>query len=191
MISLQEKTFYLTFDGAVNPPGTLRILEVLSRHGIHATFFVEGHRIAGQEEILREMISAGHHLGNHSFTHPDFSTLEPEACMEEVRKTDEALFQATGLRTKLLRPPCGILPDDKRKLLESAGYQICLWSISVKDWLGPDARSVAERTLSLARESTVTAVYHDHVDWTPETVELILPKLQDLGYSICPVPYAP
>lgn len=188
---MQEKTFYLTFDGAVNPPGTLRILDTLSRYDIHATFFVEGHRIAGQEQILHDIISAGHHIGNHSFTHPDFSTLAPDDCMKEVAKTDKALFDATGLHTGLLRPPCGILPDDKRKMLEDAGYQICLWSISVKDWLGPNASSVAERTLSLTQEREVTAVYHDHVEWTPETVALILPKLQDRGYRIRPIPYAP
>lgn len=189
MISLQKKIFYLTFDGAVNPPGTLKILDILSTHGVHATFFVEGHRIAGHEQVLRDMISEGHHIGNHSFTHPDFSTLAQEDCIEEVKKTDDALFAATGLRTRLLRPPCGILPNDKRNILEASGYQICLWSISVKDWLGPDARSVAERTLSLAQEREVIAVYHDHVEWTPETVALILPKLQDKGYQIRPIPY--
>jgi len=186
---LQKKEFYLTFDGAVNPPGTLRILDVLAKHGVCATFFVEGHRIAGHEAILRDMLAAGHHIGNHSFTHPDFSTLDPAACMEEVSRTDDALFSAVSLRTRLLRPPCGILPEDRRALFEAAGYRICIWSISVKDWLGPDAASVAQRTFALAKEPLVTAVYHDHVEWTAQTADLIIPGLRDIGYHIGPIPY--
>lgn len=186
---MQNQEFYLTFDGAVNPPGTLKILEVLEKHGVCATFFVEGHRIAGHEATIREMAARGHHIGNHSFTHPDFSAIGPEACMEEVRRTDEALSQGAGVHTKLLRPPCGILPDDRRAILEAAGYRICLWSISVKDWTGPDAGAVARRTLALATDPVVTAVLHDHVPWTAETAELIIPPLRDRGYHFKPIPY--
>ena len=186
---MQNKEFYLTFDGAVNPPGTLRILEVLKKHNVLATFFVEGHRIAGHENILRQMRDAGHHVGNHSFTHPDFSTISPEECLLEVQKTDEALFSALNLRTRLLRPPCGILPDDRCGLLEQEGYKICLWSISVKDWEGPDAQAVAQRTFELAREPAVTAVYHDHLETTADTVDILIPGLQNMGYDICPIPY--
>lgn len=186
---MEQKTFYLTFDGAVNPPNTLRIMEELDKQAVQATFFVEGHRIAGHEEILRQMAAAGHHIGNHSFTHPDFSTLSPEACMEEVLRTDRALADVLGFHTPLLRPPCGILPETHRRNFERAGYQIILWSISVKDWLGPDAAAVAARTLEFACADTVTAVYHDHVEWTPEVVSHIIPALQDMGYSILPIPY--
>lgn len=184
-----SKTFYLTFDGAVNPPNTLRILERLERLDVRATFFVEGHRIAGHEQILRDMAAAGHHIGNHSFHHPEFDKISLEACMEEVRSTDEALLAALGFRTRLVRPPCGILPEDRRALLEEAGYQICLWSISVKDWLGPDAAAVAERAVSLSAADEVTAVFHDHLDTTADTVTLLVPRLRDMGYEIVPIPY--
>ena len=184
-----KKMFYLTFDGAVNPPNTIRILEQLEKLNVRATFFVEGHRIAGHEQTLREMVAAGHHLGNHSFHHPDFDKIPLEECLKEVHMTDEALLAATGLHTKLVRPPCGILPEDRRTLLEKEGYKICLWSISVKDWLGPDAAAVADRTIALATADTVTAVLHDHLDTTAETVASIVPRLRDMGYEIGPIPY--
>ena len=183
------KIFYLTFDGAVNPPNTLRILEQLEKLDVRATFFVEGHRIAGHERILRDMASAGHHIGNHSFHHPEFDKIPLEDCMEEIRSTDEALYAALGFRTRLVRPPCGILPEDRRRLLEQAGYWINLWSISVKDWLGPDAETVAERTLSLSSGNEVTAVFHDHLDTTADTVALVIPRLRDKGYELMPIPY--
>ena len=96
---------------------------MLKKHDVCATFFVEGHRIAGHEDVLRRMHEAGHHIGNHSFTHPDFSTLSRSECLEEVRRTDEALFSALNFHTWLLRPPSGILPEDRRALLEAAGYK--------------------------------------------------------------------
>ena len=186
---MSEKKFYLTFDGAVNPPNTLKILEELAKQDVRATFFVEGHRIAGHEEILREMAAAGHHIGNHSFHHPEFDKIPLQECWEEIKTTDDALHEVLGFRTKLVRPPCGILPDDRRALLESNGYRICIWSISVKDWLGPDAASVVQRTVDLAKADEVTAVYHDHVAWTPEVVKLLIPAIRDAGYEICTVPY--
>lgn len=186
---MAEKILYLTFDGAVDPPGTLRILEQLARFDIKATFFVEGHRVAGHEQTLREMIAAGHHLGNHSFTHPDFSTLTLDQCREEILRADEAIYQATGLRTKLLRPPCGVLLDEQRALFEQMGYEIHLWSISVKDWLGPDAAAVAQRTIELATADVVKPVFHDFLETTADTVALIVPQLLDKGYRFMTIPY--
>jgi|GEM_PF-6869300 len=185
----RKKTFYLTFDGAVNLPNTLKILEALQKTNVLATFFVEGQRITGHEDILRKMAAAGHHIGNHSFHHPDFDTISAEECLEEISSTDQALKEVLGFRTMLVRPPCGILPDDRRELLEDAHYKICLWSISVKDWLGPDSSAVADRTISLAGADTVTAVYHDHINWTADTVLKIVPRLRAMGYSIEPIPY--
>ena len=186
---MQNKTFYLTFDGAVNPPGTLHILDDLEKHNVRASFFVEGHRIKGHEDVLLKMHKSGHHIGNHSFTHPDFSTLSTEKCMQEVKMTEDALFAALDFRTPLLRPPSGILPDSHRKVFEDSGYRICLWSISVADWLGPDARAVAERTISQAKDDVITAVFHDHLETTAETADIIITQLKELGYSICPIPY--
>ena len=109
--------------------------------------------------------------------------------MVEVQRTDQALAEVLGFRTCLLRPPCGILPEEHRRLFEQAGYRINLWSISVKDWLGPDAEAVAARTVELAREDQVTAVYHDHVEWTSQVVSKIVPALRERGYEFAPIPY--
>lgn len=186
---MAQKRFYLTFDGAVNLPNTMNIVAVLADLGVQATFFVEGSRIAGHEPQLRAMVAAGHHLGNHSFTHPDFDKIPLEDCQREISVTDEALEAAVGFRTMLVRPPCGILPDDRRALLENLGYKISIWTISVKDWLGPDADAVAQRLVDLAEADEVVAVLHDHLDWTPEVVQKAVPALQAKGYWIGPIPY--
>ncbi len=184
-----DKIFYLTFDGAVNPPNTMRILDILKEYGVKATFFVEGHRISGHEDTLKRILSEGHHIGNHSFHHPDFSEISPEECMDEILSTDEALKEACGLHTALMRPPCGVLPEDRKKMIRDAGYIVSLWSISVKDWLGPDAPSIAGRVIELSRDEEVVAVLHDHVDWNPDVLPLIIPALKEKGYRFEPLPY--
>ncbi len=180
---------HLTFDGAVNKPGTLHIMQALQEMDVKATFFVEGHRIRDNEKVLQEIKNRGHHLGNHSFTHPNFDELTVEQGLQEIEKADEALFLALGFRTKLVRPPSGILPQEHRDALEAKGYQINLWSISVKDWLGPDANAVAERTITQCKGQDVTVVYHDHLPWTADVVRLVVPQLQAKGYSIKPIAY--
>jgi peptidoglycan/xylan/chitin deacetylase (PgdA/CDA1 family) len=104
---MESKTFYLTFDGAPNPPGTERILEVLAKHCIQATFFIEGKRLENEEECGRRILQGGHDIGNHSYTHPDFDSVPIEICMEEVNKTDQILAEKLGVKTKYLRPPSG------------------------------------------------------------------------------------
>src|ERR1700730_14063403 len=60
----------LTYDDGANDPHTLRLLEVLAKHGVHATFFVIGKYVKQRPDIVREIVAAGHAVGNHTFTHP-------------------------------------------------------------------------------------------------------------------------
>lgn len=177
-----SKSFYLTFDGAPNPPGTDRILEVLAKHDIKATFFMEGKRLEGNRECALRVLRAGHDIGNHSYNHPDFDGIPLELCIEEVRKTDEILLEQLGIKTKLLRPPAGKLTKEVEEALLSLGYTLVLWSFSVKDWDGPDAESIAARTLNQLKNEAVV-VFHDHVQWVPDTLEIIIPEIKKRGFS--------
>jgi peptidoglycan/xylan/chitin deacetylase (PgdA/CDA1 family) len=176
-----SKPFYLTFDGAPNPPGTDRILKVLEKHGIKGTFFMEGKRLEKEANCALRVLQAGHDIGNHSYNHPDFSSIPLEACIEEVDKAERILFAKLGIKTRLLRPPAGRLTPEVEKALLNLGYTIVLWSYSVKDWEGPDAQSVAERTLEQLKDGAVV-VFHDHVEWVPDTLEIIVPEIKKRGY---------
>jgi peptidoglycan/xylan/chitin deacetylase (PgdA/CDA1 family) len=173
-------SFYLTFDGAPNPPGTDRILEVLAEHNVKATFFMEGKRLEEEAPCALRVLEAGHDIGNHSYTHPDFDTIPIAQCLEEVNKTDLILYEKLGLKTKLLRPPSGKLTLEVEETFLKLGYTIVLWSYSIKDWEGPDAKSIAERVLNQIRKDTII-VFHDHVPWVPETLEIIIPKIKEAG----------
>ena len=180
----EEKRFYLTFDGAPNPPGTDRILEKLAAHGVPATFFMEGQRVDGEPECAKRVLRAGHAIGNHSYTHPDFSTLSLEACDAEIEKTQQALQRHLRLKPRLLRPPFGKIKDEVIRHFEQQGFTIVLWDYSIKDWEGPDAAAIAQRVLSQLREGAAI-VMHDKVEWNPEVIDLIVPEIRKMGYTFC------
>ena len=178
-----KKSFYLTFDGAPHPPNTYRILDVLDRHGVKATFFMEGLRVANEPECARTVAARGHAIGNHSYTHQDLGELTIEECVDEIERTDAAIESLLGFRPAPVRPPNGHISPEFEAYLRENGRPVILWSISVKDWLGPDEESLAERLVSQMTADEVIAVFHDFVEWTPGAVDLAIPRIKALGYE--------
>ncbi|HMD02267.1 MAG TPA: polysaccharide deacetylase family protein, partial [Candidatus Baltobacteraceae bacterium] len=93
----------LTFDDGPNAPYTERILDVLRRERVHATFFVVGRAVAAYPRTVRRIVREGHVLGNHSWDHAHLLVETPSAVRAELRRTDDAIYAATGLRTRLMR----------------------------------------------------------------------------------------
>ncbi len=178
----QDKRFYLTFDGAPHPPKTDRLLEKLAQHGIPATFFMEGKRVDDEPDCARRVQAAGHAIGNHSYTHPDFSTLSLSACEEEIQKAQAALSRHLGFTAKLLRPPFGKIQPEVLEHFEKQGFTIVLWDYSIKDWEGPSAEAIAQRVLSQLSANEAVIVMHDRVEWNPDVLDIIVPEIQRRGY---------
>lgn len=185
---MEEKILHLTFDGAPHPPKTEALLKVLDEFGIKATFFMEGHRLEKEPETARRIIAAGHSVGNHSYSHRDMLDLTLEECIEEIRRTDELIAQELHLQTSLVRPPNGHISDEFADWLRARGKRVVVWNISVKDWTGPDAAAIAERTIGLLTKPEIIMVLHDFVEWNPEALRTIIPEALRLGYTFVPLP---
>src|ERR1700689_3273470 len=97
----------LTYDDGPNDPHTLRLLEVLARHGVQATFFLIGRYVQQRPEIAREIVQAGHVVGNHTFTHPLLIFKGESEIREELSQCRSALQDAIGQHSNLFRPPFG------------------------------------------------------------------------------------
>ena len=178
---MSPKPFYLTFDGSPNPPATDRLLAKLSSFNIKATFFMEGHRLEKESDCARRVLEAGHDIGNHSYHHPEFDKISLQECITEVEMTHEIIFKKLGFYPTLLRPPTGILTQEVEETFLTKGYDIILWSYSVKDWEGPDANAVSERILHQAVPGAIIAC-HDKVEWLTQTLDIIIPALSLEGY---------
>ncbi len=177
------KRFFLTFDGAPHPPNTNKLLDVLSKYNVKATFFIEGHRMEKEWPCAKRIIDEGHAIGNHSYNHPDFKTLSLQQCIEEVESADDIIQKKLGIKTPLLRPPNGSISPEAAKYFEDKGYKIMLWSYSVKDWTSREASETAERILDGLKEDEAIIVLHDHVELNPQVLEIVLPVIKERGYE--------
>ncbi|MCC6147187.1 MAG: polysaccharide deacetylase family protein [Anaerolineaceae bacterium] len=178
---MKDKSFYLSFDGSPNPPATDRLLAALERHNVKASFFMEGRRLEKEADCARRVLAAGHDAGNHSYNHPEFDKTPIDVCIREVEMTQEIMRKELGFFPTMLRPPMGLLTPEVEKTFLEKGFDIVLWSFSVRDWEGPDARAVSERILSQAIPGAIIAC-HDHVEWLIETLDIIIPALRQKGY---------
>ncbi|MBD8497223.1 delta-lactam-biosynthetic de-N-acetylase [Paenibacillus arenosi] len=131
----RSKTLYLTFDNGYENGLTANILDTLKSKKVPAIFFVTGHYIETQPDLLKRMIAEGHLIGNHSWSHPDMTTVSDTRLTEELEKVKTAVAAVTGQKQmRYLRPPRGIFNERTLALSHKLGYTNVFWSIAYKDW---------------------------------------------------------
>ncbi|MBB3110672.1 peptidoglycan-N-acetylmuramic acid deacetylase [Paenibacillus phyllosphaerae] len=130
-----SKDIYLTFDSGYENGCTTQILDVLKAKGVPAVFFITGHYVKDQPELVKRMVAEGHLVGNHSWSHPDMSTIPDARIHEELNKVRDAVAELTPQKEMhYLRPPRGIFSDRVLAASKQAGYTNVFWSIAYKDW---------------------------------------------------------
>lgn len=130
-----QKELYLTFDNGYENGHTIAILDVLKEKQVPAVFFVTGHYVKTQADLLKRMVNEGHLIGNHSWSHPDMSQLSPDKMKDELHRVKEEVAQITGqTQMTFLRPPRGIFSERVLSVSNELGYTNVFWSIAYKDW---------------------------------------------------------
>ncbi|MDQ6423510.1 delta-lactam-biosynthetic de-N-acetylase [Paenibacillus sp. LHD-117] len=130
-----KKELFMTFDNGYENGYTAKILDVLKEKQVPALFFVTGHYVKDQPELLRRMVAEGHLIGNHSWSHPDMTQLSEGQIASELSKVKEQVEQITGQQgMSFLRPPRGIFNDNVLAVSKRQGYTSVFWSIAYKDW---------------------------------------------------------
>jgi peptidoglycan/xylan/chitin deacetylase (PgdA/CDA1 family) len=156
-----EREVALTFDDGPNPPYTDRILDVLREEHVRATFFVVGRAVAADPATARRIVREGHAIGNHTWDHPHMLVLSRPAMRAELRRTDDAIFKAAGVHTRLMRPPFGARDFAVIDEAKAEGYQVVMWSVPLpKDWELPGDATIAARVVDNVRDGSII-VLHD------------------------------
>jgi peptidoglycan/xylan/chitin deacetylase (PgdA/CDA1 family) len=118
----------ITFDDGPTPEYTPRILEALDRAGVHATFNVMGHNAVAHPDLVREVVAAGHELGNHTWSHLDLSQTTPPQIRAEIVRCKDELEQLVQQPLIGFRPPRGELTGYAMMVCAELGYDVFMWS---------------------------------------------------------------
>ena len=131
-----EKILYLTFDAGYENGNTAKILDVLKKHGVPATFFLVGHYIQNNADLVRRMVDEGHTVGNHTMHHRDMSKLaDREVFSAELTELETLFRETTGQELpKYYRPPQGVYSEENLKMAKELGYKTVFWSLAYADW---------------------------------------------------------
>jgi peptidoglycan/xylan/chitin deacetylase (PgdA/CDA1 family) len=129
-----QKILALSYDDGPNDPWTMKLLEVLDKHQVPATFFMVGQHVRARPEIARAVARAGHAVGNHCFTHPNLIFAGNAKLRQELEETSRAIEDATGERPFLFRPPFGGRRPGTFKVVEELKMFPVMWRVTCFDW---------------------------------------------------------
>ncbi len=173
----------LTFDDGPRRITTTRLLDGLAERGIHATFFVIGLNVEGNEDILLRMAQEGHQIGIHAQNHKMFTGLSAEDLDREVGSLRAALGELLGEDCFMVRPPYGMTTASIRRRL---GAPIILWSIDPEDWSDKDTARQVEHIVSRAEDGDIILL-HDIYPSSVDTALQVADELMARGFHIVSV----
>jgi peptidoglycan/xylan/chitin deacetylase (PgdA/CDA1 family) len=149
----------LTFDDVPDPRFTPKVLDVLNNKKVAATFFVVGTRSSKHPEIVRRIHREGHNLGNHSYSHPDFSKLPIAKVQEQIDRAEKVIEGIVGFRPKLVRPPYGEILPKQLEWAKKQGYTVVNWDVDSSDWRQLSADQVFRNVTSSVRPGSVVLMH--------------------------------
>ncbi len=186
-----KKVVALTFDDGPEPRYTPRILEILARYSVKATFFEEGQQMDRCPELTRTVLAQGHCLGNHTYTHPYLTRLSARSIHTEFATAESALERDAHVTTALFRPPRGDWNPMVYKEAQKQHDRIILWSVALEHHDTPAPQQMAERMLRQVRPGSILLL-HDGGNVSRETtvqaLPLLLEGLRRRGYTCVTVP---
>ena len=186
-----QKVIYLTFDAGYENGCTEKILDVLKKHNVPAAFFLVGHYMGKNADLVRRMANEGHTVGNHTMHHPDMSKIaDKEAFSKELLELETLYKDITGKdMPKYYRPPQGIYSEENLKMAKELGYKTVFWSLAYVDW-NNDSQPTREQAFSklLPRiHNGAVVLLHSTSRTNAEILDELLYKWEDAGYTFAPI----
>lgn len=162
-----------------------KMLEVFDTKDVKATFFLSGKWVEKHPDIVKDIYSRGHELGNHGYSHPHPDKLSVQQNIEEIQKTEQAIERITGFKTRLFAPAYG---EKKQHVVDAAakiGYRTIYWSLDTIDWQKPKPSTIVERIVPRAFNGAIVLMHP--TENTVLALPEIIHKLKEQGYSFMTV----
>ena len=166
-----KKTIYLTFDCGYENGNTEPILDALKKHNAKATFFVVGHFLESAPDIVKRMEEEGHAVGNHTYHHPDMSSITGKEMI------------------KYYRPPQGKYSTENLKMAKELGYNTFFWSLAYVDWNvdnQPTKEEAFDKLLTRIHPGAIVLL-HSTSKTNGEILDELLTKWEEMGYTFAPL----
>jgi peptidoglycan-N-acetylglucosamine deacetylase len=190
-----SKQLALTYDDGPNDPHTLRLLEILARHRVHATFFLVGRYVQQRPDIVRELVKAGHVIGNHTFTHPLLTFKSGRELRTQLENCEHAMTDAVGKHSHLFRPPFGGRRPAVLRIARQMTLEPIMWNVTGYDWNAPSVEHIERKVTSQVRGGDVILL-HDggHREFgadrsfTITATDRLISRYKTEGYEFVTIP---
>ena len=189
-VDTEEKEVALTFDINWAEEDHLdEILQILKKYDAKGTFFIMGGWVNytdDNKEKLKNIYNDGHEIGNHSYIHPNFMNITEERMNNELKKTEDIIYEKIGYNTKLFRFPSGSYNEKALNYVMSKGYKCIQWDVDSVDWKQAGADVEYNRVMKNVKEGSIL-LFHNNAKYTPENLDRIINKLTGEGYKFLTV----
>ncbi|WP_371483212.1 polysaccharide deacetylase family protein [Kitasatospora sp. NBC_00315] len=189
-LSRDGRVLALTIDDGPDPRNTPAVLAVLRRYGVRATFFMVGQNAAANPSLVRAVADEGHHIANHTWSHPDLRRLTEAQVNAELQRTCDVLEKLTGKPPTWFRAPGGDWAPVTIRVCSALGLRPMGWSVDPMDWARPGTAAITTRVLTAVRPGSIV-LNHDGGGDRSQTVAALrayLPVLIDRGYAFTAPP---
>jgi peptidoglycan/xylan/chitin deacetylase (PgdA/CDA1 family) len=179
----QTAHVYLTFDDGPSAY-TPQILATLNAKGVRATFFVVGANAASYPSYVRQENVDGDVIGDHTWNHPDLTTLSADQVRQQLESTADEIAFLTGKRPALWRPPYGLYNSTVTQIASSLGLSMRLWDVDPRDWSLPGTNEIVRRVVDNVHNGDIVLLHDGGGDRSQTVAALgtIISTLQGRGY---------
>ena len=183
-IPTSEKVVALTFDAAYDPSPLPAILAALDKGGAKGTFFLTGEFVRDFPKSVALIVAAGFPIGNHSYSHPDFTKLTDAQMISQLSRTASAIAAAGAENPRpLFRPPYGARNKHVLAVLRSAGYFSVYWTIDTLDWETTRTPEQIEHAVLSKLKPGAIILMHVGSKQTASILPKLLEEIKAQGYS--------
>lgn len=181
----------LTFDDGPHPRDTPRLLDVLQRHQIRATFHLVGKSVERHPDLVQQIHQCGHQLALHCYRHTPFPLENPLTLRAGLVRSQNVIASAAGLPPASiceLRPPYGIFNLQTLSNLKDWGFRLVMWSCIPPHWMQPVGWSIRQ-IIGAAVPGAVIVLHdgHGHGRRVAEIVDAVVPRIRSLGFEFVTV----
>lgn len=178
----RSRAVAMTFDDGPHGVNTPRLLDMLKKRKIVATFYVIGALVLRYPDIVRRMVDEGHEIGNHTWRHPNLAGLGDDRLFEEIDRTQDAVDKVIKAAPPTMRPPYGALTSRQRNMLHRRrDLPTVLWSVDTSDWKRPGSAVITRRVLTGAHAGAIVLMHDIHKP-TIDAMPAALDGLLDRGF---------